>query len=99
MSHGSTNYNKIIANNLLAQQYTTKFMLGICNVFLKSESFFFFFFFLFFCFIWDVIGQISNFFRFYGLIYNFFFFGGKTRLNIHFLDQNFICIYIYIYIF
>jgi hypothetical protein len=45
MPHDPTNYNKIIANNLLPQQYTTKLMLGICNVrdltfiLLKPKSF------------------------------------------------------------
>ena len=32
MSHDLTNHNKSIANNLSAQQYTTRLMLRICNI-------------------------------------------------------------------
>jgi hypothetical protein len=54
MSQCLINHNKIIANNLLAQQHQTKLMLGIFNakylrfVFLKLKMFFFFFFTVFF---------------------------------------------------
>ena len=40
MSHDTTNCNKIIANNILTRQYTTKLMLVICYVLLKSKSFY-----------------------------------------------------------
>jgi hypothetical protein len=33
MPHDLTNHNKIIANNLLTQQYTAKIMLGIWYLF------------------------------------------------------------------
>ena len=54
MSQCLTNHNKIIANNLLAQQHQTKLMLGICNakylrcVLLKLKKFFYYF-------LWDMM--------------------------------------------
>ena len=41
MSHHPHKPNQNYANNLLAQQYTTKLILGICNVLAL------------FCFLWD----------------------------------------------
>ena len=51
MPYGFTNHNNIIANNLLAQQYTAELMLEILNVrdlafvLLRPTSFFYLFFF------------------------------------------------------
>ena len=38
MSYSPTNHNKIIANDLLAQNYTTKLILVICNVLPNPKS-------------------------------------------------------------
>jgi hypothetical protein len=60
MHHGFTNQTKIIAINVLAQQYTAKLMLENCNVrnlafiLLRPKSF------LFVCFLLNVIDHIKK---------------------------------------
>ena len=56
MSHHPHKPNQNYANNLLTQQYTTKLILGICNVLAL------------FCFLWDEGKKSSNIY-FFNLIY------------------------------